>query len=169
MKRRGSNTGKAKARRTHIQQEARLRAFAAINRVRRRQSKSLSQAAKAEGTTLQTIRRLLPAALSQRRSGGRIRVKASDRYSERVQITTDQGPLDVTAHGSRARELAGRQRAVLLKVGRNQLPPSALEQFRGKKVGGHDLLADFRQLSIHARAGILSQLDSLYVSPDTNA
>lgn len=152
---------------TRTQQEARLRGFAAINRVRKGQSKSLSHAARAEGTTLQTIRQLLPGAVSQEGPGRRIRVKASDRYSARVQITTIQGPLDVTARGSRERELAGRHRAVLIKVQRNDLPPTALEHFRGKTVGGYELLADFEQLSIQAQAGILPQLDSLYVSPDT--
>jgi hypothetical protein len=154
---------------TPRQQDERVRCLAAINRRRRGEASSLSAAARAERTTLRAIRTLLPAALTQDRPGARIRVKASDRYSARVQITAIHGPLDVTAHGSRERELAGRQRAVLLKVARNELPPSALEQFRGKTVGGYELLADFEQLSVQAQAGILPQLDTLYVSPDTSA
>ena len=149
------------------QQEAKLRGFAAINRVRRRKSKTLSAAARAEGTTVKTIRQLLPAAVTQERPGGRIRVKAGDPYSERVQILTDVGAFDVNARGSRQRELAGRHRAVWMKVLPGDLPPSALEEFRGKKVGGRDLLSDPDRLFILAEAGVLNQLDALYVSPET--
>jgi len=81
---------------------------------------------------------------------------------------TDSGPLVVTAHGSRQRELAGRHRATYMQVLRGKEPASALEQFRGKKVGGHELISDFDQLSVLAQAGVVDQLDSLYVSPDTS-
>ena len=151
------------------QQEARLRGLAAINRVRRGESKTLSSAARAEGTSLTTIRRLLPSAVLQDRPGGRIRVKASDRYSARVEIMTDLGPLQVTACGSRQRELAGRHRATVMRVLQGKEPVSALEQFRGKTVGGHELISDFDLLSAHAQAGLFDHLDSLYVSPETHA
>jgi hypothetical protein len=147
--------------------EARVRGLAAINRVRRGQSKTLSDAARAENTTVKSIRRLLPSALVQDRLGGRIRVKAGDRYSARVQILTDRGPLTVTAHGSRERELAGRHRATVMRVLRNDEPASALEQFRGKSVGGHPLIVDINLLSEPAHGGVLDQLDNLYVSPGT--
>lgn len=77
-------TRKTGARVTRRRQESRLRGFAAINQVRRGKAKSLSAAARAEGTTVRTIKRLLPAALVKRRRGRRIGVKASDPYSERV-------------------------------------------------------------------------------------
>src|SRR5215467_15457111 len=99
---------KKRARLTLRRQKARLRGLAAINRVRRGKAKSLSAAARAEGTTVRTIKRELRAALVKPRRGGRIHVKASDLYSQRVEILTDLGPLDVTARGSRERELAGR-------------------------------------------------------------
>jgi hypothetical protein len=149
--------------------EARVRAFAAINRVRRGQSKTLSSAARAENTTVKSIRRLLPSALLQDRPGGRIRVKVGDRYSARVEIFTGSAPLHVTAHGSRERELAGRHRATVIKVLRGDEPASALHQFRGKSVGGHPLVTDINALSEPAHGGVLDQLDSLYVTPDTSA
>lgn len=158
---------KTGARITHRRQKSRLRGFAAINRVRRGKSKSLSAAARAEGTTVRTIKRLLPAALVKRRRGRRIRVKASDPYSEQVEILTDLGPLVAKARGSRERELAGRHRAVWIKVLRGELPPSALEEFRGKRVGGHELISDSGQLFILAKESELDQLDELYVSPET--
>jgi len=158
----------AKARRTRRQQETGVRGLAAIGRVRRGESPNVTHAATAEGTTVKSIRQLFPAALIQDRPGGRIRVKTSDRYSARVEIMTDSGPLVVTAHGSRQRELAGRHRATYMQVLRGKEPASALEQFRGKKVGGHELISDFDQLSVLAQAGVVDQLDSLYVSPDTS-
>jgi hypothetical protein len=146
-----------------------VRAFAAINRVRRGESKTLSSAARAERTTVETIRKLLPAALGQNRPGGRIRVKAGDTYSATVQIFTVRGPLHVTAHGSRERELAGRHRATVIRVLRNEESGSALHKFRGKSVGGHPLITDINVLSEPAHGGVLDQLDSLYVTPDASA
>jgi hypothetical protein len=172
MRRRSTTTGttrKPKMRQGPRILGARVRAFAAINRVRRGQSKTLSSAARSENTTVKSIRRLLPSALRQDRPGGRIRVKAWDRYSAPVEILTDMGPLVVTARGSRQRELAGRHRATAMRVLRNEEPASALHQFRDKSVGGHPLIVDFDLLSAPARAGVLNQLDNLYVTPDTSA
>jgi hypothetical protein len=151
------------------QQKAKARGFAAINRVKRGLSKTLSAAARAEGTTVQTIQRLLPAALIQDRPGGRIRVKAGDPYSQSVEIVTDLGPVVVKARGSRQRELAGRHRATVIRVLGGKEPASALEQFFGKTVGGQELITDFDLLSVLAQAGVVDQLDSLYVTPETAA
>jgi hypothetical protein len=146
-----------------------VRGLAAINRVRKGQSKTLSSAARAEGTTVATIRDLLPSALLPVRPGHRIRVRASDHYSARVKIITNRGPLVATARGSRERDLAGEHRATALRVLDRKLPVAALEQFRGKTVGGHELVADLESLALLVRAGVLQQLDTLYASPDTAA
>jgi len=148
------------------QQEVRVRSLAAINRVRRGQSKTLSAAARAERTTVRSIRQNLPAALIQGRPGRRIRVKAGDPYSQLVEIMTDSGPLDVSARGSRQRELAGRHRSVAIRVLGGKLPPSALEEFRGAKVGGHELLSDPDRLFEIGKRGL--PLDALYVSPESS-
>lgn len=150
------------------QQEAKVRGFAAINRVRRGEAKSVSAAARAEGTTLRTIRELLPSALVQDRPGRRIRVKAGDRYSAKVQVLTKEGAISITARGSRQRELAGRHRATVLHVLRDEEPPTALKAYRGKKIGGHELLSDYELLSSFAHAGDLGQLEALYVTPDAS-
>jgi hypothetical protein len=163
------SVGDAKARQALRREEARLRGFAAINRVRRGESRTPSHAARIEGTTLRSMRRLFPSAFLQDRPGGRIRVKASDRYSARVEILTDRGPVVVTARGSRQRERAGRHRATYMRVLAGKESATALEQFRGKTVGGHELISDFELLSPQAQAGVLHQLDSLYVSPETSA
>jgi hypothetical protein len=154
--------------RTNSRAQARQRALAALNRVRRGESTSLSSAARAKGVTVGTIRRLLPSAIVQTRRGAPVRVKASDRYSARVEILTDRGRLVTTAHGSRERELAGRHRATYTRVLEGKESKSALEKFRGKKVGGHKLISDFNRLSILAQAGVVGQLDTLYVSPDAS-
>jgi hypothetical protein len=154
--------------RINNQAQARVRAFGAINRVRRGESTNLSSAARAEHITVATIRRLLPSAIAQSRPGGPVRVKASDRYSQRVEILTDRGRLVATAHGSHERELAGRHRATYSRVLEGKKSESALAKFRGKTVGGHKLISDFNRLSILAQAGVLGQLDTLYVSPDAS-
>ena len=172
MKRRNSNSGKKRARSSRQlsprQQDERILCLAAINRYRRGEAKSVSAAARAEGTTLRAIRRLVPAAIAQDRPGSRIRVKPSDRYSAKVQILTNQGALSVTARGSRQRELAGRHRATYLAVLQHKKPPSALKQYRGKKIGGHELISDYELLLSFGRAGDVGQLDTLYVSPDAS-
>lgn len=75
----------------------------------------------------------------------------------------------MTARGSRQRDLAGRHRAIYRQVVRNEKPPSALQEFRSKKVGDHELISDFEKLSILAQAGVLGRLDTLYVSPDASS
>jgi len=144
-----------------------VRGLNAISRVRRGDSKTFSHAARLEGTSVTTARRLLPAAFLHLGPGKRIRVKASDPYSARVEIVTDLGPLEVSARGSRERELAGRHRAAVFHVLRGHQPASILKEFRGKKVGGHKLASDIDRISAIAHGGGLDQLDSLYVSPET--
>jgi hypothetical protein len=148
------------------QLEERVKCLAAINRVRRGEAKTLSAAARAEGTTVAAIRALVPGAISQDRHGGRIRVKPTDQYSAAVQILANEGAVATTARGSRERELAGKHRATVMGVLRGTEPKSALQQYRGKKVGGHELVSDYAQLVSLAQAGVVGQLESLYVSPD---
>jgi hypothetical protein len=148
---------------------ARNRGFNAMARVRRGDSPSLSHAARVEGTTVKFVRETFPAALIQARPGGRIRVKAGDSYSATVEILSDQGAVVVKARSSRQRELAGQHRATFMRVLQGQEPPSALEQYRGKKIGGHELISDYEVLRSFAEAGDVGQLESLYVSPDVSS
>lgn len=112
-----------------------------------------------------SIKRLLPGALLPSQPGNSTRVKASDSYSQLVEVLTDEGPVQVTAHGSRERELAGRHRAAYLSVLANRKPGSILRQFRNKTVGDVRLLADPGRLFKLARGGEIEDLDALYVSP----
>jgi hypothetical protein len=167
-KKRKSQANRSQRRLLLRQQDERVRGLAAINRYRRGEASSLSAAARAEGTTVDAIRNWFPDAITQDDRGGRIGVKPSDRYSAKVQILANEGALSVMARGSRERELAGRHRATVLRVLRGQEPPSALEQYRGKTVGGHELVSDFELLSALAQADAVGQLGSLYASPDAS-
>jgi hypothetical protein len=144
--------------------EEKVKCFAAINRVRRGEAKSVSAAARAEGTTVRAIRELVPKTIVQDRPRGRIHVTKSDRYATKVQILTNQGSLTAIARGSRERDLAGQHRATFMRVLRGLEPKTALERYRGKKVGGHELVSDYERLRTLAKAGVLGQLDKLYIS-----
>jgi hypothetical protein len=147
-------------------QEARIRGLAAINRHRRGESKSLSAAARSEGTSVKSIKRLLPGALLPSRPGERLRVRASDSYRQSVEILTDGGATVVTARGSRERELAGQHRAAYLRVLRGDESASILKRFRGKTVGNRKLLTNSERLFELAHGGVVDNLAPLYVSPD---
>ena len=84
-------------------------------------------------------------------------------------MVTADGNRVVTARGSRQRELAGLHRATYMRVLQGQESPAALKKYRGKSVGGHQLISDFALLSSFAQAGVIAQLDSLYVSADASA
>lgn len=151
------------------QEQTKIRSLAAVNGVRTGRFPTLTAAAKAEGTTVKSIRKTVPAALIKRRPGQPIRVKAGDPYSAKVRILTNNGEVVVKARGSRQRRLAAEHRKVYDLVLGNKLPASALEQFRGRKIGGHELLADYEELRTQAQAGVLDQLKNLYVSPGASA
>jgi len=166
--RRNSYRARRSQRLSARQQEAKLRCVEAVGLYQSGKVKSAFAAARKAGTTLPTMKRLVPAAITQDHPGGRIRIKASDPYSAPVEILTNSGAAVATARGSRQRQLAGQHRATCFRVLRKKAPPSALDQYRGKKVGGYELLSDYEQLRVLARAGVLGQLDTLYVSPDVS-
>ena len=154
---------------TLFEQEEKVKCLAAINRVRRGAAKTVTAAARAEGTTVKRIQALVPDAIAKDRPRGRLRVKPSDRYSAKVEILANKGSLITTARGSRQRELAGQHRATFMRVLQGVEPKSALERYRGKKVGGHELVSDYAQLVSLANAGVVGHLEPLYVSPDVAA
>jgi hypothetical protein len=150
-------------------QEARARGLAAVNDVRKGKYETLSAAARARETTVEFIKRELPGTLLPSRPGKRMRVRASDRYPQLVEILTESGPVVVTARGSRERDLAGQHRAAYLSVLRGQQSGSVLKRFRGKKVGGRGLLSSYERLLKLGRGGVADDLAALYVPPDSNA
>lgn len=146
---------------TARRQKGRARGLAAVNDFRKRKYRSLSAAAKARKTTVEFIKRELPGTLLPSHPGKRIRVRASDQYSQLVEILTDSGPVVVTARGSRERESAGQHRAIYFGVLEGKLPASALKRFRGKTVGGRKLLTNPERLFELAHGGEPDKLGSL--------
>lgn len=149
---------------TRREQDERIKCLDALNLYRQGKAKTVSAAARMAGTNLRSMRRWVPLAINKDPRSGRLLIKASDRYSEQVEILTNSGALVVTARGSRQRQLAGQHRATYMAIAKNERPASALEEFRGKKVGGHELLSDYQRLIMFAKAGVLGKLDALYVS-----
>lgn len=169
-------TKSASRRRTRTQRAPRLdqatqktRVFDALNLYRQGKAKSPSAAARQAGTTLKKLWQLTPSALTKDRRTGRLRIKATDPYSAKVQILTNGGAHIATARGSRQRELAGRHRATVVRVLAGDEPVIALVEYRGKKVGGHELISNYSRLTTLAQAGVLGQLENLYVSPEVSA
>ena len=74
--------GRARARTTHGDPEARERAFEVLHLMRSK-GRSLTAAAREARTTLQTVRKHVPTAL-RRSPGGRYAATHSDRYTRRV-------------------------------------------------------------------------------------
>ncbi len=104
---------------------ARLNSLSAAARVRREQRSEQSGNSCLE-------------AIAQDRPGGRIRVKASDGYSAHVEILSNYGPRcgkGTRLPSTRTCRTTPRDRSFECSQGRR--PPSALDQFRGKTIGGH--------------------------------
>jgi hypothetical protein len=146
-----------------------LRALDALNLFRQGKAKSASDAARKAGTTLEALWHWVPLALEKNPRSGRVSIRPTDPYSAKVQIVTNDGTVIATARGSRQRELAGQHRATFMRVLRNEESPAALEKYRETKVGGHELISDYARLTTLAQAGLLGQLETLYVSPDVSA
>src|SRR5260221_5298029 len=95
------------SKRTHNRRkdETRIRAFRALAAMR--QGASISRAGRENGITPRTIKRYVGAALQQDRPGGRIRARKSDRLPRYLQIPGPDGPIEITARGSKqAKEIS---------------------------------------------------------------
>jgi len=105
-----------------------------------RHGASPSQAARDNGVTLRTIKKYLGSALLQERPGGRIRVTKSDRSVRYLQIPGLDGPVEITAHGSKEATDAARYKAAVNRFLRGNL--NALDPWHGKKIAGIELITD---------------------------
>jgi hypothetical protein len=130
-----------------------------------RQGVSMTHAARENRVTTRTIKRYAGAALLQERPGARIRARKSDRLARYLQIPGPDGPIEITAHGSKqASEFARYQAAVnrLLRGDRD-----ALADWHGKKIAGVQLLTNADTIVSQARNELLPY--SLYRSPSGGA
>ena len=121
------------------------RAFAARDRSVRaiwdmRHGVSLSQAARNNGVSKETIKKYVGSALLQDRPGGRIRATKSDRYVRYLQIPGLHGPVEITAHGSKEANRAAAYKAAVNRFLAGDL--NALASWHGKKIAGIELITD---------------------------
>jgi len=125
-----------------------------------RHGASISRAARENGVTARTVKRYAGSALRQNRPGGRIQVTKSDRLVRYLQIPGPNGPIEITAHGSKEASDAARYKAAVnrfLRGDRNALAP-----WHGKKIAGIELITAGRTLKALADKGLLPY--SLYRS-----
>jgi hypothetical protein len=114
---------------------------------------SISRASRENGVTPRTIKRYAKGALIQDRPGGRIRPTKSDRLARHLQIPGPNGPVEITVQGSKAASEAARYKAAInraLAGDRN-----ALVEWRGRKLGGVELITDVKILADQADKGLL--------------
>lgn len=139
------------------EREARSRALSAVARMRTDRL-PLRAAAKAAGTTPETVRRYAGAALV--RQGRRYTVTPTDRLYRRMNLLTADGRVEVEVRSStQARRVAAHWNAadVFARTGDTRV----LAPFRGVRVGGQLLSTDPDDLERHARHGELS-IDEIY-------
>ena len=90
-----------------------------------------------------------------------------------MQLLDDKGRRPGVVRGSKAASLLGRYNSALSKflsaTGEYGGDESLLRPFRGKRVGGVELLTDPEKLFDLARAGELSFGDDLYSAPSGGA
>ena len=138
--------------------ETRIRAFRALAAMR--QGASISRAGRENGITPRTIKRYVGAALRQDRSGGRIRARKSDRLLRYLQIPGPNGPIEITARGSKqAKEISSYKAAVNRFLAGD---PDALTPWHGKKIAGIELITEKEILKSLAHKDLLPY--SLYRS-----
>jgi hypothetical protein len=139
------------------QREAHYRALRAISYMRS-EGVPLTVAADLAGTTPRTVHRYAGDALH--RGPGRYRVALGDRLYRRMAVYGLGGRVDVDVRGSRAASLVGAHHNALsryLATGDRRL----LAPFRGKTVGGVELLTDPDQIEALAARRDLD-IDDIY-------
>jgi hypothetical protein len=133
------------------QNQIRIRAFRALTAMR--QGASIARAAKENGITPRTMKRYVGAALHQDRPGGRIRARKSDRLPRYMQLPGADGPIDITARGSKqASEISRYKAAVNRFLAGNA---NALAPWRGKKIAGIELITEKEVLKSLAHKDLL--------------
>jgi hypothetical protein len=137
---------------------ARERSLHALNDMRH--GASVSEAARANSVTIRTIKKYVGTALIQERPGGRIRPTKSDRFVRYLQIPSPTGLVEIKAHGSKEATEVARYKAAVNRFLDGDL--KALDQWRGKKIAGIELVTDRQTLKGLAQKELLPY--SLYRS-----
>ena len=138
---------------------ARNRALAVLRHMRNSGS-SLASACREEHVDPRTVRKYLSEELVL--SGSRYEAKKVDRLVRRMVAPTSQGMQRIKVRGSKqATELGKYLSAVgeYLRSGKTK----GLEKFKGKRIGGQNLITDLATLRTLAQAGAL-QLEDIYAA-----
>jgi len=143
------------ARRTRRKAAARGRGHSPVR------SRILDAASREANTTPAAVQKHLPAALRRSKTGSWVATK-SDRYVRYITLPGPHGPVTVRARGSEEARFAS---AYLSSLARWAKKGKAYElaPFRGKRIGGFELVTAPRTLRTLGDAGLL-QLDSLYAA-----
>jgi hypothetical protein len=99
------------------------------------------------------MKKYVGSALLQDRPGGRIRATKSDRLVRSLQIPGPDGPIELTAHGSREASEVARYKAALNRFLAGDL--GALAPWHGKKIAGVELITDRHTLKGLAQNDLL--------------
>jgi len=142
----------------------RERVFAAVAAVRRAHERgkklSISKAAGQEGTTVAAIKRF-PQLLKRTKPNKPPEVTAGDSYRRRVHIYIplrfrDGDVRTVAVYSYNEAQLGSRYLHTVDQVRRGKLPPSALDEFKGVRLGRekYPLLTDWEKIKRLTDAGI---------------
>jgi hypothetical protein len=136
----------------------RRRAVAVLSRMRNR-GESLSKAARALHTTPRTVRKFAGSQL-RRATSGRYSITRSDRLKREIFVFGSDGYEPVTVRSSKLATLASEH---LIAVGRFLRTGDTdwLKRFRGKRIGGVELLTNPKRIKEFAEADLV-KLDALY-------
>jgi hypothetical protein len=138
--------------------QARQRALGALTDMRH--GASLSQAARNNGITARTMKRYVGSELLQGRPGGRIRATKSDKLPRYLQLPGADGPVEITARGSKEAREAARYKAAVNRFLAGE--SNALAPWRGKRIAGVQLITEKEILKSLAHKDLLPY--SLYRS-----
>jgi hypothetical protein len=127
----------------------------------RSRGESLSKAARALRTTPRTVRKFVGGQLRRARSG-RYSITSSDQLQREIFVLGSDGYEPVTVHSSQQAKLAS---AHLITIGRFLRTGDTdwLKRFRGKRIGGVELLTNPKRIREFAEADLV-KLDALYRS-----
>jgi hypothetical protein len=143
--------------------EARIRALAALARMRR-ENLSLAQAARIEHIKPSTFLRYVGSAVHRSGPGKPWKPTKADRFSARMTVLTALGPTTVFVRGSRERTRLARYDIALRKWrAAEDGADKELMAFQGQTVGGHVLITNPDLLIQFEEAGQLD-FDALYFS-----
>jgi hypothetical protein len=140
-------------------EEDMLDALAAL-KLMRREGLTAKHAAKVEGTTVKKMRKYVGPAL--RRRGADYVAKPSDRLIRHMKILDARGIRFIVVRGSRTASLVGRYWNAIDAALKGK--PSALQQFRGRKISYTKLkfLTNLKTLRRLQDAGVLDNVREIY-------